>query len=40
MGNIMVLWVHGIMVLDVEWKFRDRGSIPSEYEITITIKII
>ena len=27
------LWVRGIVVLVVGWEFRDRGSIPSEYQI-------
>ena len=26
-------WVRGIMLLDVGNKFRDRGSIPSEFQI-------
>ena len=27
------MWVCGVMVLDVRCEFRDRGSIPSEFQI-------
>ena len=28
------MWVRGLMAIDVECEFRDRGSIPSVWQIT------
>ena len=31
--HLSYIWVYGVMVLDVGYEFRDRGSIPSECQI-------